>query len=608
MSYQLGIDLGTTYTAAAVSRATERQHADPEMVSLGDRAVQVPSVLYLAPDGSVLVGEAAERRSSIDPDRVVREFKRQVGDEVPLVVGGSPYPAHELAAMLVAWVVERVAEREGGPARRIALTHPASWGPHKKELLHGALAARGLSVTFLAEPQAAALSYAAAERVDRGSTIAVYDLGGGTFDSAVVRKNGTFTLLGRPEGIDRLGGVDFDDVVFTHVRDAIGEAFDQLDPADETVVGAVLRLRRECKEAKEALSADTEVRIAVLLPGLQTAVRLTRGEFEAMIRPQLEESVDALDRAVGSAGLTPADLSAVLLVGGSSRIPLVAQLVSAAFDRPVAVDADPKNAIALGAALSISPRPESWPAVSIPPAAPVRPPVPTPVPAAATQRIPTADPPRPVQPTLPRDIESPPVPSPSRRPVLVFGASGLLVGAAIVAALLYTPDRPDPAPTGGATTSVVQLPQLTDAPAAEDVAPAPADGQVPAQNPGRQQRQQPQNQGGGERPQQQPDEEQPEESTEETTPEETTGKTTPTSDPPDPGGTNPGGSGGPGGTNPGGSGGTNPGGTNSGGSGGTNPGGTNPGGSGGPGGTNPGGAGGGTDTGGSTGGDTPPAG
>ena len=205
MGYQLGIDLGTTYTAAAVSRASEQLHAEPEMVSLGDRSVQVPSVLYIAPDGSVLVGEAAERRAATDPDRVVREFKRQVGDEIPLVVGGRPYPAHELAAMLVAWVVQRVAEREGGPARRIALTHPASWGPHKKDLLHGALAARGLNVTFLAEPQAAALSYAAAERVERGSTIAVYDLGGGTFDSAVVRKNGIFTLLGHPEGIDRLG-------------------------------------------------------------------------------------------------------------------------------------------------------------------------------------------------------------------------------------------------------------------------------------------------------------------------------------------------------------------------------------------------------------------
>jgi molecular chaperone DnaK len=534
MSYQLGIDLGTTYTAAAVSRATEQQHADPEMVSLGDRSVQVPSVLYLAPDGAVLVGEAAERRASTDPDRVVREFKRQVGDEIPLVVGGRPIPAHELAAMLVAWVVQRVAEREGAPARRIALTHPASWGPHKKELLHGALAARGLNVTFLAEPQAAALSYAAAERVERGSTIAVYDLGGGTFDSAVVRKNGTFTLLGRPEGIDRLGGVDFDDEVFSHVRESIGGAFDQLDPADETVVAAVSRLRRECKEAKEALSADTEVRIAVLLPGLQTAVRLTRGEFEAMIRPQLEESVGALHRAVASAGLSPSDLSAVLLVGGSSRIPLVAQLVSAAFDRPVAVDADPKNAIALGAALSISPRPESWPAANIPPVPAPAPQTPAPVAAAVTTQLPpAADPPRPPVPSI-RSTVSPPLSAGgARRPAVVFGAGGLLVAAAIGAALLYGPDNPNPAPTSGTGTSVAVVPQLTEAPSPEPAAVENQGGnQAPAQNQGRVAPRQ-QNGGGRPAPQEQSGNDDNDTGGEPTT--TTTTTTTTITDTPDPG-------------------------------------------------------------------------
>src|SRR5918992_1417607 len=88
----------------------------------------------------------------------------------------------------------------------LGTTYTAAAVSRASEQLHAALAARGLNVTFLAEPQAAALSYAAAERVEQGSTIAVYDLGGGTFDSAVVRKNGTFTLLGHPEGIDRLGG------------------------------------------------------------------------------------------------------------------------------------------------------------------------------------------------------------------------------------------------------------------------------------------------------------------------------------------------------------------------------------------------------------------
>jgi actin-like ATPase involved in cell morphogenesis len=358
MGHRLGIDLGTTYTAAAVSRAAEGRRPATEIVNLGDRAAQIPSVLHLSPDGGVLVGEAAERRVVTEPDRVVREFKRQVGDPTPIVVDGVEHTAHDLMALLVERVADRVAQRQGGRAERIAVTHPAAWGPHKLDLLRGALLARGLAVEFLDEPRAAAISYAAAERVPPGATVAVYDLGGGTFDAAVVRRDGGFRVLGRPEGIEHLGGVDFDDAVFTHVRSSIGTAFDELDPAEEEVLAAVARLRRDCVEAKEALSADTEVRIPVLLPGLRTTVRLVRGEFEEMIRGDVEASVEALRRAVASAGVEPAELTAVLLVGGSSRIPLVAQLVSEGLGRPVAVDADPKNAIALGAALSVAPAPD----------------------------------------------------------------------------------------------------------------------------------------------------------------------------------------------------------------------------------------------------------
>jgi len=363
MSYQLGIDLGTTYTAAAICRGTDRAPAGADVVTLGTRSPTVASVLYLADDGSILVGEAAERRALTDPDRVVREFKRRIGDEIPMMIAGRPHQAHELAARMIRWVVDQVSEREGGPPRRIAITHPAAWGQHKKDLLSQALGTVGLSVTFLAEPQAAAVSYASAERVESGSTIAVYDLGGGTFDAAVVRKTGGsgFELLGQPEGIERLGGVDFDEVVFGHVREGIGAPFDELDPDDQDVLSAVARLRRECVDAKEALSSDTEATIPVLLPDLRTQTRLTRGEFEAMIRPALEETVGALRRAVSSAGLTPEDLNAVLLVGGSSRIPLVSQLVSDELGRPVAVDADPKTSIALGAALAISPQQQQQP-------------------------------------------------------------------------------------------------------------------------------------------------------------------------------------------------------------------------------------------------------
>nr|MBA3907355.1 Hsp70 family protein [Pseudonocardiales bacterium] len=376
MGYQLGIDIGTTYTAAAVCRSSDRRWVEPETVTLGTRSATVPSVIFIAPDGSVVVGEAAERRALTDPDRVVREFKRRIGDPTPIIVGGRSWAPEDLSAQLVRWVVDRVAEREGGPAARIALTHPASWGSHKMELLVAALAAQGLTVSFIAEPQAAALHYATEERVAPGSTIAVYDLGGGTFDAAVVRKADQsdaafgaagFGLLGRPEGLDRLGGVDFDQVVFDHVREGLPAAFADLDDSDPGVLSAVARVRRECTEAKEALSSDTDVSIPVLLPAARGSVRLHRTEFEGLIREQVEETVEALRRAVVSAGCAPESLTAVLLVGGSSRIPLVSQLVSEGLGRPVAVDTDPKNAIAKGAALSVSPKPTaSWPEVAIP--------------------------------------------------------------------------------------------------------------------------------------------------------------------------------------------------------------------------------------------------
>src|ERR1700742_4756855 len=115
MSYQLGIDLGTTYTAAAISRATERQPGGVDVVTLGARSATVASVMYMADDGSVLVGDAAERRALTDPDRVVREFKRRIADEIPMMLGGRQYQAHELAARMTRWVVDLVSEREGGP-------------------------------------------------------------------------------------------------------------------------------------------------------------------------------------------------------------------------------------------------------------------------------------------------------------------------------------------------------------------------------------------------------------------------------------------------------------------------------------------------------------
>ena len=181
--------------------------------------------------------------------------------------------------------------------------------------------------------------------------MAVYDLGGGTFDATVVRKQaGGLEILGTPEGIERLGGVDFDKAILAHVNYAAGGDLTKLDMSDSQTAVALARLRQDCVLAKEALSLDAEVVIPVFLPGRHFEVQLTRSTFEDMVRAPIESTIGALSRTVQSAGLTPADLSSVLLVGGSSRIPLVAEMVSQEFGRPTVVDTHPKYAVALGAA------------------------------------------------------------------------------------------------------------------------------------------------------------------------------------------------------------------------------------------------------------------
>jgi molecular chaperone DnaK len=348
VAYFLGIDIGTTYTAAAVWRD---QRVD--IAQLGSRTPVIPSVVLLREDGQLITGEAAERRAMVEPHRVARQFKRRFGDPTPIIVGGTPYSADALAARLARDVVDRVAHRELGQPDGVALVHPANWGSYKQDLLRQSIRLAELDgAALLTEPEAAAIHYASQERVEPGAIVAVYDLGGGTFDAAVLRRTETgWEILGRPEGVERLGGVDFDEAVFHHVVSAIGEPFEWLDPDDPVALASVTRLRQECVEAKEVLASDTDVTIPVLLPTTQTEVRLTRGEFETMIRPALGVSITAMHRALRSAGVTAADVSAVLLVGGSSRIPLVAEVVGSAFARPVAVDAHPKHGVALGAAI-----------------------------------------------------------------------------------------------------------------------------------------------------------------------------------------------------------------------------------------------------------------
>lgn len=345
MGYRLGIDLGTTFTAAAFI-----EDAGPRMLELGNRNLTMPSVIFVPDDGPLLFGETAERRSASEPERVLREFKRRIGDTVPMLVEQQSFSARFLQTELLRWVLQVANERLGGPPEHVVVTYPANWGLFKIQLMREIVAEAGVPEASLCpEPVAAAIEYAAKQRVPTGSKLAVYDLGGGTFDVAVLEKTEEgFELIGTPLGVEHLGGLDFDEAVFADAVSKLG--IRELDTDDPVTARGVEALRRDCIEAKETLSSDVSTDITSLLPGSGHPVRLTRSELESLIRPALDESIRTTVRALRLAGVDSGDLHAVVLAGGSSRIPMVTELLSHHLRAPVASDTFPKHDIALGAA------------------------------------------------------------------------------------------------------------------------------------------------------------------------------------------------------------------------------------------------------------------
>lgn len=346
MTYSLGVDLGTTFVAAAVARP-----GGVAMVPLGEQAVVVPAVAAVRPDGSIITGDAAERRAVSQPTQVARGLRRRLGDPEPVRLGELSYPVSTLLGAQLHDVVARVTEREGGPPERIVLTHPATWTPTRRGRFEEAARAAGLEAPMLVTDAQAAAQHAAPGRLRGGGVVAVYDLGGGGFEATVVRVGpGGPEILGTPEGTDVLGGADIDEAILSYVDDAIGGALARLDADDARTAVALARLRQECVLAKETLSLDTETVVPVFLPGRHFEIRLNRTTFEQMLRAPLGSTLDALNHAVRSAGLAAADVDAVLLVGGSTRIPMVTELLTREFGRPLLEGVHPVHAVALGAA------------------------------------------------------------------------------------------------------------------------------------------------------------------------------------------------------------------------------------------------------------------
>ncbi|MEM9565511.1 MAG: Hsp70 family protein [Actinomycetota bacterium] len=356
MRYGLGIDLGTSFVSAAVWR-TDRV----ELMTLGDREAAVPALVHVDDDGTIATGATAARRAGDDRSRTVRDVRRRIGDDTPILVAGTAHPPHSLLADQLRHVAETVVERQGSAPASVVVTHPASWGPFKVERLQEAVAGAGLDgARLVAESLAAASDHVADRRpgdeLVTGARILVCDLGGSTFSTEVLQQGlNQLVPVGPAATLDRLGGNDFDQVVFDHVRAAVAGAVDELDRGDPVVVAALHRLRQACAAAKEALSERTDADIPVSLPGLETVVRLTRTEFEAAIRPIAANAVAQARRTITEAGLEPTDLDRVLVVGGSAPVPLVRELLAGELGLPVVVGDNARFATVRGAARLAAP-------------------------------------------------------------------------------------------------------------------------------------------------------------------------------------------------------------------------------------------------------------
>ena len=352
-SWILAIDFGTSYTVAA-SKIGDRA---PEVIEVGGER-RMPSVIMADPSGSIIVGRTADDLSGTHPGSTLRAVKNRIGDQAPVVLDGRPYQVVDLVAALLKSVYAESVRQMGEPPSEVRLTHPAMWNrPRLNRLLEAATKAGLPNTALVPEPVAAALSFASEVGVAQGAYVVVYDLGGGTFDSAVVTASGGgFNIVGRPGGDQNIGGELFDELIVNSLGLQLPpDAWDAIQIGEEPLwqqVGATLR--NEARRAKETLSGNPYADLIIPLPTGLKQIRLTRGEFEHLASPYIAETIVLLDRCVHEAGLQPSQLSGISLVGGSSRSPIVELMVKEAFpDVPVIRRGDPKTAVASGAARAV---------------------------------------------------------------------------------------------------------------------------------------------------------------------------------------------------------------------------------------------------------------
>ncbi|MDA1183751.1 MAG: Fe-S protein assembly chaperone HscA [Acidobacteria bacterium] len=371
MSRVVGIDLGTTNSLVAYVK-----DGAPMVIRDGAGDALVPSIVSIDDDGTIIVGREAQRRLLSAPGRTVYSVKRFMGQGVedvqeasgllPFGVGGDPggvvrisvagqeFTPPEISAFVLRELKRRAEEhfREQGEfdfeVDRAVITVPAYFNDAQRTATRDAGRLAGLDVLrIINEPTAASLAYGMASR-DRG-TIAVYDFGGGTFDVSILKvEDGVFQVLST-NGDTHLGGDDIDALLTAEVRRKIGGAAG--DDSNDELIQAV---RKAAIQAKRDLSSEEETELRLEpMAGAPAGYRqrMTRTDFERTILPLIERTLEPCRQALADAELGPSDIEEVILVGGSTRIPLVRRLVHELFGRQPHSELNPDEVVALGAAV-----------------------------------------------------------------------------------------------------------------------------------------------------------------------------------------------------------------------------------------------------------------
>ena len=342
----IGIDLGTTFSAVGFVRA------GAATILANGRERIIPSVVGFSDTGKLLVGTPARNQLALYPENTVKSIKRKMGTNETVTLNGRAYTPTEVSAIILR-EMKRVAEAAlGEDVTRAVITVPAYFSDAARQATKDAGEIAGFVVErIINEPTAAALAYGL-DKLDMNEIIAVYDLGGGTFDVSIIEINGGVLEVRASHGDVNLGGDDFDERLMNHLADHF-QAVHGINPRSDLKARA--RLLRAAEETKIKLSSEVFVRVQeeYLLEQegvpLHLDMEVRRDEFEGLIAELLDGTLVAFDHALTDAGISLAQLDRIVFVGGSTRIPRVWEMVAQHTGRQPLVAVNPDEAVALGA-------------------------------------------------------------------------------------------------------------------------------------------------------------------------------------------------------------------------------------------------------------------